>query len=172
MQPGWKKPVAIVLGVMLALLGLCFGAGALVVNRLDTALEGHWSTKPLSATLARDVFGIDRLPTEVLRTQSREGGFQDAIYDALLQIPMGSEAGFLDANGLERDENASMTGSFEEFEARIRELAHPNGAMHVTPLSGMRNAHLSDGGSIVEYRNASLLQFDDQLWVALEAFDT
>ena len=128
---------------------------------------------PASAVrLARDLFGLDALPTEVLQTQQREGGFQDAFFDALLRIPKGSEEAFLNANGLERDAQENGTAPVDQFEARIRAIASPKGPMRVTPLTGVRNAHLSDGGSLAEYRNASLLEFDDQLWLALEAFDT
>lgn len=169
--PRWLKAVAVISGVMGLLLAMCFGAGWLVVRHFDEAIGGEWSTLPLPERTARDVFGIEHLPPVVLQTQRREGGFQDAIYDALLRVTPESAEAFVAANGLE-PATESYSGSVDQFEVRIRQIASPKGAMRVTPLTGLREAHLSDGGSIVEYRNAALLHFDDQTWVALEAFDT
>ncbi len=166
------RVAAIVLGAMTVLTAVCSGAGWLLVRHFDEAIGGAWSTEPVSVTKARDLFGLDALPAEVLQTQQREGGFQDSFFDALLRIPKGSEEVFLKANGLERDTPEHSTAPVDQFEARIRAIASPKGAMRVTPLMGVRDAHLSDGGTLAEFRNASLLEFDDQLWLALEAFDT
>ncbi len=169
--PRWVKAVAVITGVMALLLVLCFAAGWVVVRHFDEAIGGEWSTLPLPERTARDVFGIEHLPPVVLQTQRREGGFQDAMYDALLRVTPESAEAFVAANGLERA-SESYSGSVDQFEVRIRESTSPKGVMRVTPLTGARQARLSDGGAVTEYRNAALLEFDDQTWVALEAFDT
>jgi len=168
------RTLAIVTSVMLVALALCFGAGALVVYRFSESIDGNWSSAPVSSAKARDLFGIEVLPKVVLQTQQREGGFQDSFYDALVQVPLGSGEAFLEDNHLARDPEAlgSFPGAVDQFEQRIRDLAAPKGELRVVPLTGVREAHLADGGSVVEYRNVLLLEFDDQLWVALVAFDT
>lgn len=173
-----KRSGLTVLAVMAAFVALssalCLAGGVYVLSRFDAAYTGEWVDEPLTATRARDIFGLEALPKVVLKTQQKESGAQDPFFDALLQIPPADEAAFLRSNGLSRDAQplGPFAGSIDEYEARIREVAAPTGSMKVVPLAGVREAHLADGGSVVEYRNVVLLEFSDQLWVACVAFDT
>lgn len=168
---GWLRVLVVVLLAMTTVAALCIGAGRFVIFKLESNIRGEWSADPVSPSKARDVFGIEHLPAQVLQTQQREGGFHEKFFEALLRIAPGSEAAFLAQNGLGREETEPTSGAADQFEARIRAVASPKGEMRVTPLAGVRRALLADGGAIDEYRHALLLEFDDQLWLALEVFD-
>lgn len=171
--------------VVLAIVGVvvlgCLGTGALVVGVGTFAASqlggsGEWSEDAVPERELPRMFGV-RLPVKPLYYRSRELGFQDGLWEVVVQLPPGSVEAFLGANKLERGA-APLPGvpAPETYmNTGVDELIHSvdpaTPALSPTPVT-LPDARQPDGGLRNLIRRAVLLEAPGVTWLYLEAFET
>lgn len=165
-----KVALGIVGGLLLA---GCAVASVLVVL-LFTASDGllggspQWSADAVPERELPRVFGV-KLPVKPLTYQTRSLGFQDGLWDAVIQLPPGSAPSFVSANRLEVMDGGSLDDDVREV---IDANAPGTPALEVRTLT-LPAALLPDGGAINLHRSGFLLEGPGgETWVHLSAFET
>lgn len=156
--------------VGLVTCGTCAGGAYWGLHRVGEALAGssEWSEDAVARTQVAPLFGVT-LPPEVLAYRSRAMGFQDWSYEVLVQLRPADEARWLAANHLAP--SAEPAGAdLADLEAEIRRVAAPKGTARATLLEGLPR-ETDDAGVPTVHRRATLLEYDDQVWVYLDSFE-
>jgi hypothetical protein len=155
----------------LGLVGCLVAGGAMAVFAF--AVEGlgpseAWSEDAVPERELPTVFGV-RLPMKPVRYTSRQLGFQDAFFEVMVELPPGSAAAFLAANGLTRGVGAPLKPEVGEV---LDTLAPGHPVMTASELA-LPEATLPDGGAWLLHRSAELLEGPGgEVWVHLEAFES
>ena len=165
-----KKTVAVVALVVIAVVALGAGGLLYVGARLT-----HFVTEPKWGTEAvprRDVFRVFavRLPPGAGELVSRSSGFQAPFLEALVRLPDGGDAAFLEANRL----RVSAEPPEPNPDAEDELLALVPEAQHLTSvgLEGLVDLTTGDGGFVSLYRHAVLFTVDGAKWLYLVAAGT
>jgi hypothetical protein len=160
-----KKTVVLVLVGVAVLLALCAG-GLFFVGKKVTSFvaEPQWTQDAVPQRDVHGVFGV-RLPAGVSVYRSRSSGFQDPLLEALVELPPGGAAGFLESNRL------TLTAEVPEpdAEAQIRKLRPEAQVITSAGLEGLVDLTSDDGGFVELYRHAFLFTVDGVSWVYLVA---
>lgn len=170
---------------LLAVIGVvvlgCLGTGFTVLVFARYALSDfggslEWTEDAVPERDLHALFGV-RLPVKPLRYRSRATGFQDGLWEVVVQLPPGAAEAFLGANGLKRGtpvapglpQPASIQGA--DLMELIRALDPAVPALTATPLE-LPERRSPDGGAYNLFRNGTLLEGPGATWLYLEAFET
>lgn len=142
-----------------------------------------WAASRVGAFFTEPTWGPDAVPrAELVQTfgvrvrvtpllySSRNSGFQDPYLEALLLLPPGTEAAFLEENGLAPGTEQGPDTTAAEDQVRV--LVPETGTLEVVPLEGFRNLLGGDGGFVALYRSGALLRGGGKTWVYLVALGT
>jgi hypothetical protein len=166
------KPGKVVLLAVLAALGLAvLACGGVALWGASLFAEGDYSSVAIARAEVPRVFGVT-VPTGATGFLGKNGGFQDWIGHVIFRLPDGSLDAWLAENHLGRD--ALVQHRSPDLTEAIGEIEHghsPRGALTITELSGITDTTVEDGGTNT-YRKGLLLEWQDQVWVFLEAFGT
>jgi hypothetical protein len=145
------------------------GGGVLwAASRVTSLLsQATWTADAIPRSDLGRVFGV-RLRTAPLQYTSRNSGYQEPHLEALLLLPPGSEAAFLEENGL--SESPEPPQDTSEAEDQVHELAPATLELVVVSLDGLRHLQGGDGGFVALYRHGALLRSAGTTWVYLVAF--
>jgi len=131
--------------------------------------EPTWGPDAVPRGEVTRTFGV-RLGVPPLQYSSRNSGFQDPYLEAVLLLPPGAEAAFLEENGLKLSDEPGQDTT--EAEDQVRTLAPATGALEVKTLEGLKNLVAGDGGFVALYRFGALLRDGKTTWVYLVALGT
>lgn len=169
---------------LLAVVGVvglgCLGTGLTVLLFARYALSDfggspEWTEDAVPERDLPALFGV-RLPVKPLLYRSRALGFQDGLWEVVVQLPPGAAEAFLGANGLKRGKPAGpgepqphgIQGADLGEVVRSFEPGVP--ALTATPLElPVRTA--PDGGVFNLFRHGTLLEGPGAVWLYLEAFE-
>jgi hypothetical protein len=163
-----KRVWLTLLAAALATCGVAGGGLLWGASRVTTLLtEPTWTSDAVARSDLGRVFGV-RLPDSPLQYSSRNSGFQDPYLEALLLLPPGGEARFLEVNGL----TAAGTPAQDTAEAedQVLSLAPDTGAIEAVGLEGLHPLQGADGGFVALFRHGALLRAGGATWVYLVAF--
>jgi hypothetical protein len=145
------------------------GGGVLWAASRVTSLfsQATWTADAIPRADLGRVFGV-RLGTPPLQYTSRNSGFQEPHLEALFLLAPGSEATFLEENGLSPTPDPPQDTS--EAEDQVHELAPATPELQVVSLDGLHHLQGGDGGFVALYRQGALLRSGATTWVYLVAF--
>jgi hypothetical protein len=162
--------------VLLVLIGLCvFGCiGTSVIGYLmlravdDFGGNPEWSDSAIAERDLPSIFGV-RLPAQPLRYHSRAMGFQDGLYEVLVQLPPDAAEAFLTLNKLKRGDQEVVDPDVMD-QIRIFDPTAPV-TLKATTFE-LPEALKADGGTWNLNRSGHLLEAPGVLWLHLVAFET
>lgn len=167
---------------LVALVGLgCLGTGVAVMlfarfALADFGADMTWSEDAVPERDLPGLFGV-RLPVKPVLYRSRSTGFQDGLWEVVVQLPPGSAEAFLGVNGLKRGtpvapgeplphgiQGADLLEVVRSFDPGVP-------ALSATQLD-LPERTSADAGVFNLYRNGMLLEGPGAVWLYLEAFET
>lgn len=156
--------------VAVCVLG-CLGTGvvAFVMIRSLNSFGGggEWSSTAVAERDLPRLYGV-RLPTAPLKWDSRAMGFQDGIWEVLVQLPPESRDAFLTMNKLELTDIGA--GFEDDTLQRIREL-DPSTPKLKSQRVRLPEATTPDGGGWYLYRSAVMYEGEGVFWLYLSAHE-
>lgn len=165
------RDTKIILGVVggLFTLGCLITVGLVVVmgSALDSfGGDGQWNSFSIPQSTAPSMFGVT-IPSGVMHYEVREQGFQDAMYEAVMELPPGTAEQFLEANHLERDGVGHVPDDV------LKEIRVSAGAVTLTQTALEVPEPDQDAGTAIDGRSAVLLEGEGGVvWLYLQAFET